>query len=91
VRLSTILRAFRLEKLLRSHQIRCLQKGDERLVRELKQQLKAARYESLYGVWAQMSDQSVYDLVAPDPQELWPEGDLDVHLVGSDYRWLYPA
>ena len=33
----------------------------------------------------------VYDLVAPDAQELWPQGDLDVHLVGHNYRWLYPA
>ncbi len=86
-----ILKAFRLEKRLRSHQILCLQEHDGRLIRELKQQLTAARYESLYGVWAQTSDQSVYDLVAPDPHELWPEGDLDVHLVGYNYRWLYPA
>jgi hypothetical protein len=32
----------------------------------------------------------VYDLVAPDPHELWPQGDLDVHLVRGSYRWLYP-
>lgn len=86
-----ILKAFRLEKLLRSRQILRLQDHDGRLVRELKQQLTATRYESLYGVWAQTSDQSVYDLVAPDPHERWPEGDLDVHLVGCNYRWLYPA
>ena len=86
-----ILTAFRLEKRMRSHQVRGLQEHDQRLVLELKQQLTAARYESLYGVWAQTSDQSVYDLVAPDPHELWPEGDLDVHLVGCNYRWLDPA
>ena len=83
-----ILRAFRLEK---RRQLRDPQEHDDRLIQELKQQLTAARYESLYGVWAQTSDQSVYDLVAPDPHELWPSGDLDVHLVGNNYRWLYPA
>lgn len=86
-----ILRAFRLEKRLRSHRIRDPQGHDDRLIQELKQQLTAARYESLYGVWAQTSDQAVYDLVAPDRHELWPRGDLDVHLVGYNYRWLYPA
>ncbi|MEZ5394163.1 MAG: hypothetical protein R2724_15190 [Bryobacterales bacterium] len=86
-----ILRAFRLEKQLRSRQIHHPQGHGDRLIRELKQQLTTARYESLYDVWAQTSDQAVYDLVAPDPHELWPNGDLDVHLVGYDYRWLYPA
>ncbi len=86
-----ILEAFRLEKWLRSRQIRDPQGHDDRLIQELKQQLTAARYESLYGVWAQTSDQAVYDLVAPDAQELWPQGDPDVHLVGYNYRWLYPA
>lgn len=86
-----ILRAFRLEKRLRLPHIRRLQGHDDRLIQDLKQQLTAARYESLYGVWAQTSDQSVYDLIAPDPHELWPNGDLDVHLVGYNCRWLYPA
>ena len=86
-----ILRAFRLEKRLRSPQIRDPQDHDDRLIQELKQQLTTVRNESMYDVWAQTSDQSVYDLVAPDAQELWPRGDLDVHLVGYNYRWLYSA
>ena len=86
-----ILKAFRLEKRLRTHQIGDPQEHADWLIQELKQQLTVARYESLYGVWAQTSDQAVYDLVAPDPHELWPNGDLDVHLVGYNYGWLDPA
>ena len=86
-----ILRAFRFEKRLHAHQIRDHQGHDDRLIQELKQQLTTARYESLYDVWVQTSDQAVYDLVAPDRHELWPTGDLEVHLVGYNYRWLYPS
>lgn len=85
-----ILRALRFEKRLHAHQIRDHQGHNDRLIQELKQQLTTARYESLYDVWMQASDQAVYDL-APDRHELWPRGDLDVHLVSYNYRWLYPT
>ena len=85
-----ILKAFRLEKGLRPRRIEQLEGRGRRLVEDLKRRLTPARYESLYGIWSQTSDQSVYDLVAPDPHELWPTGKLTVHLAPHNYRWLYP-
>jgi len=86
-----ILKAFRLERSLRLGRIYRLQEDEAALFRALKQQLTPARYDALYDIWAQTSDQLVYDLVAPEPHEQWPKGALDARLIRTNYRWLYPA
>ena len=70
---------------------RDVEEHERRRIADVKRRLTPARYEALHSVWAQTSDEAVYDLVAPEPYELWPRGELEVHHVRRNYRWLYPG
>jgi hypothetical protein len=61
---------------------------DKILVREVKDRLTDARFNELYTTWVLTSDRCVYDLVPPDPFELWPTASFSAHVIDADYGFL---
>jgi hypothetical protein len=63
---------------------------NELLLRDVRDRLTDARFNELYTSWVLTSDRCVYDLVPPDPCELWPSASLCAHFIDADYRFLSP-
>lgn len=65
-----------------------LNSADKILVREVKDRLADARFNELYTTWVLTSDHCVYDLVPPEPSELWPKASFSTHFIDADYGFL---
>lgn len=62
---------------------------DEILVK-VKDRFTEARFYELYTTWVLTSDHCVYDLVLPEPFELWPRASFSAHFIDADYGFLSP-
>lgn len=62
--------------------------ADTILLREVKDRLTDARFDDLYTTWVLTSDRCVYDLVPPDPCELWPTVSFAAYFIDADYGFL---
>jgi hypothetical protein len=67
-----------------------LNQPDKTLVRDVRDRLTEARYDELYATWVLTSDRCVYDLVPPEPCELWPTASFCTHFIDADYSFLSP-
>jgi hypothetical protein len=61
---------------------------NELLLRDVKDGLTEARFNELYTTWVLTSDGCVYDLVPPEPFELWPAASFSAHFIDADYGFL---
>jgi hypothetical protein len=63
---------------------------DKILVRDVRDRLTNARFNELYTTWVLTSDRCVYDLVPPEPFELWPATSFTAYFIDADYNFLGP-
>jgi hypothetical protein len=63
---------------------------NELLLRDVRDRLTDARFNELYTIWVLSSERCVYDLVPPDPYELWPTAGFSSHVIDADYSFLSP-
>jgi len=49
---------------------------------------QAARFNELYATWVLTSDRCIYELVLPEPSELWPAASFSAHFIDADYDFL---
>ncbi len=86
-----ILRAFRTDQGIRTGGISDPNRSHFAEIERAKAEFSAERYDSLFATWRLTSDQTVYDLVDPDPHQLWPKGVFIARLIAENYRFLDSA
>ena len=83
-----VLHAFRIDHGIRTGAISYPKRSDFALMERAKAELSPQRYDSLFATWTITSDQAVFDLVDPEPYQLWPKGEFSAHLIAENYRFL---